>query len=249
MFERPPVYDGGCTVAITQDDVVRTAVQLLDEAGLDGLTLRRLGCELGVSAPTLYWHVRDKRALLDLVAEAITAEPSSPLRPAHGQPWWEWLSDGAWGQYRALTSHRDAALVVAGNRPTQNSLPVIEALIGTLVEVGFPPREALESILTIGHFVLGAALEHQAEAAQGTVTEADAPLLAVRLRDAADLPNLVGAMRGGAALDSDSTFRYGLALIMAGLRARHTELIQLARPGRDSAGLGERETRMPMDSA
>jgi TetR/AcrR family tetracycline transcriptional repressor len=117
---------------------------------------------------------------------------------------------------------------VAGNRPTQNSLPVIEQLIGTLVEVGFPPREALESILALGHFVLGSALEHQAELARGTKTEADAEM-AVRLRDAADLPNLAGALRCGTAFDCDSTFRdstfqYGLALIVAGLRARHTEL-------------------------
>jgi TetR/AcrR family transcriptional regulator, tetracycline repressor protein len=209
-------------VAITQDDVVRTAVRLLDEVGLEGLTLRRLGCELGVSAPTLYWHVRDKRALLDLVAEAIAAEPASPLRPAHGQPWWEWLSDGAWRQYRTLISHRDAALVVAGNRPAQNSLPVIEQLIGALVEVGFPPREALESILTIGHFVLGAALEHQAEAARGTAAEPD-NALAVGLHNARDLPCLAGALRGGS-VDSESTFQYGLALIVTGLRARHMEL-------------------------
>jgi TetR/AcrR family tetracycline transcriptional repressor len=210
-------------VAITQEDVVRTAVRLLDEVGLEGLTLRRLGCELGVSAPTLYWHVRDKRALLDLVAETIAAEHRSPLRPAHGQPWWEWLSDRAWGQYRALTGHRDAALVVAGNRPTQNSLPMIEQLLSALVEVGFPPREALESILTLGRFVLGSALEYQAEAARGTATEADTAL-AVRLRDATDLPNLVAAIRDGSVLDSDSTFQCGLALIVAGLRARHAEL-------------------------
>ncbi|MDQ4102691.1 MAG: TetR/AcrR family transcriptional regulator C-terminal domain-containing protein [Actinomycetota bacterium] len=202
--------------------MVRTALRLLDEVGLEGLTLRRLACELGVSAATLYWHVRDKRALLDLVAEMIVAEHRSAVRPAPGQPWWEWLNDGAWAQYRALTGHRDAALVVAGNRPTEGSLPVFEQGIGSLVEVGFPPREALESILTVGHFVLGSALEYQAESARGTATEIDAAL-AIRMRDAADLPNLVAASRTGPP-DPDSTFRHGLALIVAGLRERHAEL-------------------------
>jgi TetR/AcrR family tetracycline transcriptional repressor len=214
---------GAGPVAITQEDVVQTAVRLLDEVGLEGLTLRRLGCELGVSAPTLYWHVRDKRALLDLVAEAITAEHRSSIRPAHGQPWWEWLSDSAQGQYRALTGHRDAALVVAGNRPTEGALPAIEQVIASLVEVGFPPREALEAILTIGHFVLGSALEHQAEAARGGAGETDAAL-AIRMRDASGLPNLLAASQLGPP-DPDSTFHYGLALIVAGLRARHAELI------------------------
>ncbi|MGH3753668.1 MAG: TetR/AcrR family transcriptional regulator C-terminal domain-containing protein [Pseudonocardiaceae bacterium] len=216
-------------MAITQGEVVRTAVRLLDDVGLEGLTLRRLGCELGVSAPTLYWHVRDKRALLDLVAEAIVAEQRPPIRPVHGQPWWEWLTDSAWAQYRALVGHRDAALVVAGNRPTEGSLLVIEQAIGSLVEVGFPPREALESILTVGHFVLGSALEHQAEAARGAATGTGAAL-AVQLRDADDLPNLAAAARTGPPPDPDSTFRHGLALIMAGLRARHAELTgELAR--------------------
>src|SRR5262249_31697950 len=150
------------------------------------------------------------------------AEQRSSLRPAEGQPWWEWLSEGAWRQYRALTSHRDAAMVVAGNRPTQNSLPAIERLLDTLVEVGFPPEEAHELILAVGHFVLGSALEYQAEAARGAATETDAAL-AARLRGATDLPNLVAAVRRGCALDSDSTFQYGLALMVAGLRARHAE--------------------------
>jgi TetR/AcrR family tetracycline transcriptional repressor len=218
------VDNGKHTVAITRDDVVRTALRLLDDVGLEGLTLRRLGCELGVSAPTLYWHVRDKRALLDLVAEAIVAEHRPSARPAQGQPWWEWLSDGAWAQYRALVGHRDAALVVAGNRPTEGSLSMIEQVISSLVEVGFPPREALESIVTIGHFVLGSALEYQAEAIRGVATETDAAL-AIRMRDNADLPNLVAASRTGPP-DPDSTFRHGLALIVAGLRVRHAELTE-----------------------
>lgn len=209
-------------MAISRDDVVQTAVRLLDEVGLDQLTLRRLGRELGVSAPTLYWHVRDKRALLDLVAEAIVAGHRPAPRPAHGQPWWDWLSANAAAQYRALVSHRDGALVVAGNRPTENALPVIEQVLSSLVEVGFPPAEALQSILTLGQFVVGSALERQAEAAReaGRV-EGDT---ADRMPDMADLPLLAAVGRAEKLPDPDATFRHGLTLIMAGMRARHAEL-------------------------
>ncbi len=58
-------------MAVTRDDVVQTAIQLLQEVGLDWPTLRRLATELGISAPTLYWHVKDKRELLDLMSEAM----------------------------------------------------------------------------------------------------------------------------------------------------------------------------------
>jgi len=51
--------------------VVLVALKLLDEVGLDGLTLRRLAAELGVQAPALYWHFANKRELLDHMAQAI----------------------------------------------------------------------------------------------------------------------------------------------------------------------------------
>ncbi len=208
-------------MALTRDQVVQAAVDLLDEVGLDGLTLRRLAAELGVSAPTLYWHVKDKRALLDLVAEAIVAEDRPASRPAHGQPWWEWLADSARAQYRALVRHRDAALVVAGNRPTEASLPAIEQVLGSLVELGFPPDEALESILAVGHFVIGSAVEYQAEAAREAVTECEG-VAATRVRD--DLPHLIAAARSRGGPDPEATFRHGLDLLIAGLRERHREL-------------------------
>jgi TetR/AcrR family transcriptional regulator, tetracycline repressor protein len=210
-------------VGLTQRDVVEAAVGLLDEGGLDGLSLRRLAARLGVSAPTLYWHVRDKRALLDLMAEEIVREERPHPHPAPGQPWWEWLEERAWAQYRALLRHRDAALVIAGNRPTEESLPVIERVVGALVEVGFPPAEALESILTVGHLVIGSAVEYQAEAARGAATERDAAL-AVRMREAAEGTDLAEAVRQRCGPDPDRTFRHGLNLILAGLRARHREL-------------------------
>jgi TetR/AcrR family tetracycline transcriptional repressor len=210
-------------VAITQDDIVQTALRLLDDVGLEGLTLRRLGSELGVSAATLYWHVRDKRALLDLVAEAIMAEHRPSGRPAPGQPWWEWLTEATSAQYRALVGHRDAALVVAGNRPTENALPAIEQTLSSLVEAGFPPVEALKSVLAIGHFILGSAMERQAEAARGAATETDSTI-AVRMRTDTDLPTLAAAAQAIPMTDPDATFQHGLALLIAGLRAQHSTL-------------------------
>ncbi|MGH2457231.1 MAG: TetR/AcrR family transcriptional regulator C-terminal domain-containing protein [Candidatus Limnocylindria bacterium] len=210
-------------MAITQDDIVRTALRLLDDVGLEGLTLRRLGSELGVSAATLYWHVRDKRALLDLVAEAIVAEHRPSGGPTPGQPWWEWLTEAASAQYRALVGHRDAALVVAGNRPTENSLPAIEQTLSSLVDAGFPPVEALRSVLALGHFVMGSAMERQAEAARGVATETDSGI-AVRVRTDADLPILAAAAQAMPMSDPDATFQHGLTLLVAGLRAQHSAL-------------------------
>jgi AcrR family transcriptional regulator len=224
-------------VALTRDDVVRAAVRLLQDAGLDALTLRRLASDLGVSAPTLYWHVKDKHALLDLVAEEIMAANQPPRCPAHGQPWWEWLRERASLQYEILISHRDAALVLAGNRPTEASLPVAEEVVGSLVAVGFAPDQALETILTLSNFVIGSAVEYQAEAARALATGSDAAL-AERLRRVEQFPNLSAAVRARASNDWHGPFRRGLELMLSGLRAWHAQ--QLAEPGPVGGGVPAR---------
>jgi TetR/AcrR family transcriptional regulator, tetracycline repressor protein len=212
-------------VALTQEQVVRGAVDLLAKAGLEALTLRALATELGVSAPTLYWHVRNKRQLLDLMAEALVRRAGRSPSPAHGQPWWDWLAEQARVQWRVLTSHRDAALVVAGNRPTETALPEVEETVASLVAVGFPPAEALRTLLAIGNYVLGCAVELQAEAAREPDPERDARLLR-ELREAEDLPNLQAAMPGMASSDPGASFEHGLGLLIAGIRARHAELVE-----------------------
>jgi TetR/AcrR family transcriptional regulator, tetracycline repressor protein len=214
-------------VALTQEQVVRGAVDLLAKAGLEALTLRALATELGVSAPTLYWHVRDKRQLLDLMAEALVRRTGRSTSPAHGQPWWDWLAEQARVQWRVLTSHRDAALVVAGNRPTETALPEVEQIVASLVTVGFPPAEALRTLLAIGNYVIGCAVEFQAEAAREPDPERDARLLR-QLREAEDLPNLQAAMPGMASSDPGASFEHGLGLLIAGIRARHAELVEAA---------------------
>ena len=217
-------------MALTQEQVVRRAVDLMAEAGLEALTLRRLATDLGVSAPTLYWHVRNKRELLDLMAEALVARAGRTSSPARGQPWWEWLAERARLQFKALVSHRDAALVVAGNRPTEATLPEIEEVLGSLVAVGIPPAEALRIVLSIGNYVIGCAVERQAEEVRSADPERDARLL----EQVEALPNLRAAIAG---LDGpgpsagDAGFEYGLGLLIDGVRARHAALLS-APPGR-----------------
>ena len=118
---------------VTRGQIVAAALDLLDEAGLDGLTLRQLAGRLGIRAPTLYWHVRDKRELLDLLAAAILDEALAAWRePQPGQPWWEWLGARARVMRAALLAHRDSARIVAGNRPPESSLPGIERQLQAL---------------------------------------------------------------------------------------------------------------------
>ena len=68
--------------------MVRATLRLLDEVGLDGLTLRRLAAELDAKAPALYWHFANKQQPLDHMAHVMT------------QPWMHTISTTAAGRRR-----------------------------------------------------------------------------------------------------------------------------------------------------
>lgn len=199
-------------MAVTQDDVVRAAVELLDEGGLPALTLRAVAARLGVRAPTLYWHVRNKRHLLDLVCDHVVGDylPPGTETPREGQPVWEWLAERCRAQRVALLSHRDAAQVVAGNRPTEAALPTIERTLGVLVGAGLRPGEAVRVLSAIGSFLIGDALETESNRQRppdppGGGWAADLPLTAAA---GADMGN------------DDDRFEEGLCLLLDGLRVR-----------------------------
>jgi len=222
-------------MAVTRDDVIHTAIQLMQEVGLDGLTLRRLGKELGISAPTLYWHVKDKRELLDVMAETMVADQRAkqPPFPTH-LPWDERVAEGFRRQYQALTAYRDGARVVAGNRPTERAMPQIEGFLKIWVEAGFSPEEALATILSMGDYVTGSALEYQAETERRR-TESTEKRSEVWARMSA-YPTLhaaaLGRMKQLSGARFGESFEHGLRLLMAGLRARHAEIMA------EKAGLG-----------
>lgn len=209
-------------MALTRETIVAAAVELLRRDGLDALSLRKLAAELDVSAPTLYWHIGSKRELLDLVAEELVRSQRDPRqdRPAPGQPWWEWLRARSEETFDALVGTRDAPRVVAGNRPSVESLPWLDGVLGTLIEAGLPPADAQQALFAIGSYVIGSATEWQEEAARAEAGLGMDASLAVAIRSG-DYPNIAAAFRGLRDQAPRATFEYGLDLIIDGLRARY----------------------------
>jgi TetR/AcrR family tetracycline transcriptional repressor len=228
-------------MALTQEDVVRAAVELLDEVGLDGVTLRALGDRLGVAAPTLYWHVRSKQHLLDLMAEAIVRAGTSdvPAEPPATEPWWDWIAERARALRGAILLHRDGARVVSGNRPTPESAAHIERVLSVLVGAGLTPPEALRFMFALTAYVSGDALETQSDSARDP--ESDQQVAALRRAfESPEHPTLAGAMAGVGS--DDERFEEGLSLLIAGLRTRLTARAQAQAPVRDAEALDRTST-------
>jgi TetR/AcrR family transcriptional regulator, tetracycline repressor protein len=212
---------------VTRDAVVDAALTLLADGGLEAVSFRRIAKALGVSGPTLYWHVENKRQLMDLMAEELVRRTGRSYDgPEHGQPWWEWLRADAQRMFDALVATRDAPRVLAGNRPSPDSFAGIERVLSELVTAaGMTPGQAQQTLFAIGAYVIGSATEWQAEAERASThplpDPADEELNARRAAALADKPTMLAAVNERLAGPFSATFEYGLDLLITGLRARY----------------------------
>ena len=211
---------------VSRESVVRAALALLADGGLESVSFRRIAKALGVSGPTLYWHVENKRQLMDLMAEELVRRTGSAYAgPAHGQPWWDWLRADAQRMFDALIATRDAPRVLAGNRPSPDAFTDIERVLGVLVDAGMTPGDAQQALFAIGAYVIGSATEWQAEAdramAQPLPDPSDEHLNTLRAEALGGQPLLLQAMTERLARPHSSSFAFGLDLLIDGLRARY----------------------------
>ncbi|MFE5536206.1 TetR/AcrR family transcriptional regulator [Streptomyces sp. NPDC056492] len=225
---RPPAR--GRPPRLDQARTVEAALALLDEAGLDALTMRRLADAVGVQAGALYRHFATKQDLLTAMAERMLAGCSTP---PPDPVWSARLTTLARGMRTALLAHRDGARVYAGTHSTgANTLGFAETLLGVLREAGFGPAQAARTALTVIHYTVGHTLEEQAALRPADQGPADqGPADPDRLREAvteARHPHLAEALPVFTDTDFAAQFEFGLDLLLQGLRA-------LPRPGPEPA--------------
>jgi len=191
---------------LTREVLIEAGLKLLDEVGLEGLTVRRLAAELGVQSPALYWHIRTKQELLDGMANAIIVRAG--MGPPHpGEPWQEWLARRARSYRASLLASRDGARVVSGAVRGGDSVRHFEQELAAMVERGFTPVQALRTITALSHYINGHVLQEQAVAS--TMAErGEHP-------DLSELPTLAAALRSGSPI-GDEVFEYGLATLIKG---------------------------------
>src|SRR5258706_12423096 len=93
---------------LSRERLVGAALQLINEDGLDALTMRALADRLHVKAASLYWHVRDRRELLELLADSILAV----VRGTPSGPWRSVARGTAFALAAGVAAQRDAARIL-----------------------------------------------------------------------------------------------------------------------------------------
>lgn len=215
-------------------EIVGAALRLLEEGGLDRLSLRGVARELGMHAPGLYWYIENRQELIDLLARAILDEAVVGLTvAAPGQGWEEWLTDFALTMRRALLAHRDGARVVAGAFlfRTDSITTFLELALETLEAEGFTRDFAMLGAITVMRYTLGIALDDQESPTRNP--EVRQKLIEERMKrgpliDAERWPRVADVMSRwyhtvkhthGSAEQGELHFKHGLALVIAGIRS------------------------------
>lgn len=149
-------------MALRREQIVDTAVELLNEVGVDALTTRKLAQRLGVQVGALYWHVGSKREILVEIADRIGAELDSRTLPEGD--WAEQITDFARATRRALLAYRDGARVIMDALPTPQLEASARRLILLLHSAGISYRQATLAFDTIMSHITGFVLQEQSEA-------------------------------------------------------------------------------------
>ena len=210
---------------LQRESVARAALHVLDEVGLDGLTMRRLAADLDIQNQSLYWHFTNKQELLNCMAELMIADAFAELRrPGIEQDWAEWLVAFARRFRRTMLAHRDGARVLAeADVSLSNFFEGIELALDVLQHAGFDGSTAAAGVIMVIHFILGNVFEAQADPSSLRDKEGEKSPRALSLPlDRARFPRLVALLHSTDILSSaeaDEWFEAGLSLILDGLRA------------------------------
>lgn len=157
-------------VPLNRERVVEEALRLVDEDGLDALSLRALAGRLQVQAPTLYWHVRNKAELRDALADAIMDEAIAGVPPRDGADTGDgraWFLGALEALRAALLRHRDSARLLSEARFAARRADFSETTMAALVARGMTPRDARLLVLVGERFTVGWVLEEQAPPPEG----------------------------------------------------------------------------------
>ncbi len=209
---------------LTRARVLETAVARADQGGLEALSMRKLGQELGVEAMALYHHFANKDDLVDGMVDLVFSEIDLPVP---GADWRAAMRDRAIAVRDALLRHRWAiGLMESRRNPGPANLRHHDAVIGSLRAGGFDIVMAAHAYSLLDSYIYGFALTKMNLPFQASEEVGDVAQTMLEPYPLDEYPHLMEiltdhVMKPG--YDYGDEFEYGLDLILDGLeRARAT---------------------------
>ncbi len=204
---------------LTRERIVEAALRILDEEGLEAVTMRRVGRELGVEAMSLYNHVEDKEAILEGVTELVMSEFAFP------EPSGEWVETarkGARAWRDLFRKHPNVIQLMAERKHPLTSVGALlpmEAALQILRSAGLSDQETVQAFRALGGYLMGSVILESGGMIAGSETGPSPEELA-KMLPPDELPNFISLLPLLHECDLEETFEFGLDLILEGLKAR-----------------------------
>jgi AcrR family transcriptional regulator len=140
---------------ISRSATLKAALKIIDEEGLEKLSIRRLGVALNVQGISLYHHFKDKDEILVAVCELALSNVRTP--EAGHTEWRDWLLANAIKFHRALRVHPNLIPVLMRRHPLRIGMKEHNATAGLLAVQGVPPEAIMPLLETLEELALGSA--------------------------------------------------------------------------------------------
>jgi AcrR family transcriptional regulator len=208
---------------LSRTAILTAALRIVDDEGIDALTMRRLAATLEVNPMSLYHHLPNKAAVLAGLAELVFADLEQS-DPGDTVPWEEQLKVAARAYRSALRAHPNLALQVLSDTSAVSEVVVVtvEPYYRALDRAGLSPRQIFESVNTIVDFIHGFTLGEASIRADTFELAPDLMTRGAGLRagQAPTLVRIVGELGAeGLAYEFDAGFESGLTVLTAGIAA------------------------------
>jgi TetR/AcrR family transcriptional regulator, tetracycline repressor protein len=205
---------------LTRDRVIEAALRVMDEEGLEAVSMRRVAREVGVEAMSLYHHVDDKEDLLDGICEHVMAEFDFP-EPV--DDWAENCRRGARSWRRLLQAHPAVMRLFAEQRgPVRSieSMRPMEYALRLLRDAGLSDRDTAQAFHAFGGYIQGFVMMELGSIAGGSDEEHLKAHAALAAATSGEFAALQAVSPYFAECDADEQFEFGLDLLIAGLAAK-----------------------------
>jgi AcrR family transcriptional regulator len=206
-------------MALDRQLILHQAFAVLNEAGLEGLTLRRVAARLNVKAPAIYWHFKDKQDLLDEMATQVFRQSYQESAALEAMPEWrEWAIACSQALRKTLLRYRDGAKMFSGTYLTDAELySPMEANLRRLTGEGFTLRQAVVGLGALYCYTIGFVIEEQATQLAPGEPNPQYDQAARERRVNKELYPLAAAAGAEMFTNHDARFAEGVSLIVTGL--------------------------------
>ncbi|GAA4685687.1 TetR/AcrR family transcriptional regulator C-terminal domain-containing protein [Pseudonocardia yuanmonensis] len=219
--------------ALTREQVLTAALKIVDESGVEALTMRRLGQALDRNPMAIYRHASDKEDLLDGIVEQVAAELVTPSPPEHDR---DGGGDDGWENALRRTAHTFRRVALAHSnlvpllvtrplsgplalRPLGTLLP-FEELLEVFINAGFDNHGALHAARLFTGFLYGHVIHELQERVHAPDETDDLLRLGLHRLPVTQFPRLRSLAAELAAYDGAAELDEGLTILLAGLRSQ-----------------------------